>query len=387
MIKKTLKFKQLKKHTNLKETKKIYNKINKRNINKYKKDCHDKSVGIGDWCTNQKIRDFLIKNNDKVNIISPEKIYNIRDEFLKNNINAIFNYIKILTKINNVKNNIKIFTTGSSKITSDKDVQIALNLFYKFKLSDLKHITDSIIKIRKENQTSFFNNNKKKLFDSYFDINYYMPSLFYFINLPVSKKAFIKNIENYCYIKKTSTNPLKADIVLKPNFDNPKEFLYQDCCNILKNYNMKLKKCYDDYKKKPAIALSNIINNIHSNKTFEINKCLFDITSINNICAEMYMSICTTLYVVWYMQMNNSEIMSEQFKNDLMYLAIPAVIENHIHYIETKKDKYNLRKQHALKVANKPLMASIINDLIKNKGTKYSKSKISILKTLLKEIK
>ena len=84
--------------------------------------------------------------------------------------------------------------------------------------------------------------------------------------------------------------------------------------------------------------------------------------------------------------MNNSEIMSEQFKNDLMYLAIPTVIENHIHYIETKKEKYNFRKKHALKKVNKPLLISIITDLIKIKGVRYSKTKINMLRTLLKEI-
>ena len=251
---------------------------------------------------------------------------------------------------------------------------------------DLKNITNSIIKIRKDNQKNFFDKNKKKLFDTYFDINYYMPSLFYFLNMPASKTYFINNVKQFCYIKKTSNNPFKANAVLKPNFDKPREFLYEDSRNILKNYNMNLKHCYEKYKNKPAIALAKIINNIHSNESFNINNYLFDITSINNICAEMYMSICTTIYVVWYIQMNNSEIMSEQFKKDLKYLAIPAVIENEIHYIETKKEKYNLRKEHALKNADKPLLISILKSLVMNKSDKYSKSKINILKKLLKQI-
>ena len=86
------------------------------------------------------------------------------------------------------------------------------------------------------------------------------------------------------------------------------------------------------------------------------------------------------------MQMNDSKSMSEQFKDDLMYLAIPAVIENHIHYVETKKEKYNSRKKHALKNANKSLLISIIRDLIKIKGGHYSKTKINMLKKLLKEL-
>ena len=84
--------------------------------------------------------------------------------------------------------------------------------------------------------------------------------------------------------------------------------------------------------------------------------------------------------------MNNSEIMSPQFEKDLKYLAIPAVIENEIHYIETKKEKYNLRKEHALKNADKPLLISILKSLVMNKSDKYSKSKINILKKLLKQI-
>lgn len=382
MTKKTIK--QLKKYTNLKETKKIYNKVKKKKIDNYKKICNDNSDYIGNWCTNQKVREYLSHNNN--DIVSPEKIYQIRDDFLKNNINSIFKYIKHYTKNNKINNNIKIFPTGSSKITSDKDVQFILNLYYKFTLADLKNITNSIIKIRKDNQKNFFDKNKKKLFDTYFDINYYMPSLFYFLNMPASKTNFINNVKQFCYIKKTSNNPFKASAVLKPNFDKPREFLYEDSRNILKNYNMNLKHCYEKYKNKPAIALAKIINNIHSNESFNINNYLFDITSINNICAEMYMSICTTIYVVWYMQMNNAEIMSSQFERDVKYLAIPAVIENEIHYIETKKEKYNLRKEHALKNADKPLLISTIKKLVMIKSDKYSKSKINMLKTLLKNL-
>jgi hypothetical protein len=384
--KKTKKIKMLKKYTSLKETKKIYKKVNNKKINKYKKICNDNSFFIGNWCVNQNIRKYLIDNNKNNEIVSPEKIYEIRDDFLKNNINSIFRYIKQYTKNNKISKNIKIFPTGSSKITSDKDVQITLNLYYKFTLTDLKNITNSIIKIRKDNQKNFFDNNKKKIFDTYFDINYYMPSLFYFLNIPVSKTNFINNVKQFCYIKKTSNNPFKASVVLKPNFDQPMRFLNQDCRNILKNYNMNLKHCYERYKNKPAEGLANIINNIHSNKPFNINSYLFDITSINNICAEMYMSICTTIYVVWYMQMNNSEIMSPQFEKDLKYLAIPTVIENQIHYVETKKEKYLLRKQHALKNADKALLTAILKSLVINKSDKYSKSKINILKKLLKEI-
>ena len=385
MKKKTIKqLKKLKKYTNLKETKKIYSKVKKKKIHNYKKICNDNSDYIGNWCTNQKVREYLNNNNN--DIVSPEKIYKIRDDFLKNNINSIFKYIKHYTKNNQINNNIKIFPTGSSKITSDKDVQITLNLNYNFTLSELKNITNSIIKIRKENQKNFFDKNKKKIFDTYFDINYYLPSLFYFLNIPISKTNFINNITKFCYIKKTSTNPFKANAVLKPNFDNPIEFLYEDSRNILKTYKMNLKHCYEKYKNKPAVALAKIISNIHTNKSFNINSYLFDITSINNICAEMYMSICTTIYVVWYIQMNNSEIMSEQFKKDLKYLAIPAVIENHIHYIETKKEKYNLRMKQALKNANKPLLISTIKKLVMIKSDKYSKSKINMLKTLLKNL-
>ena len=386
MSKKTIKINKLKKYTSLNETKKIYSKVNKKKINKYKKYCNDNSNLIGNWCTNQKLREYLVDNNKNNDIVSPEKIYKIRDDFLKNNINSIFKYIKQYTKNNKINNNIKIFPTGSSKITSDKDVQITLNLYYKFTLTDLKNITNSIIKIRKDNQKNFFDKNKKKLFDTYFDINYYMPSLFYFLNIPVSKTNFSNNVKQFCYIKKTSNNPFKASLVLKPNFDQPLGFLSLDCRNILKNYNMNLKHCYEKYKNKPAVALAEIINKIHSNESFNINSYLFDITSINNICAEMYMSICTTIYVVWYMQMNNSEIMSPQFEKDLKYLAIPAVIENQIHYIETKKEKYMLRKDHALKNADKPLLITILKSLVSIKSNKYSKSKINILKKFLKQI-
>ena len=363
----------------------MYSKVNKKIIHKYKQHCNDRSNHIGNWCTNQKLREYL-KNINSINIVGPKEIYNIRDTFLKNNIADIFKYLKNFYKHKSLnKNNIKIFPTGSSNITSDKDVQILLNLFYKFNSTELNNITNAIIKTRKENQRFFPNN--KKIFDIYFDINYYTPSLFYFIRLPKSKKNFIKKIEKYCYIENISNNnKLEATVVLKPDFKNAREFLYEDCCNILKIYNMKLKKCYDSYKKKPSSAVFHIINNIHEDTPFKINNYLFDITSINNICAEMYMSICTTLYVVWYMQMNNSNSKSKQLKMDLKYLAIPAFIENHIHYIETKKGKYNLRKKQAFKDANKPLLISIIQDLIHIRGKQYSTSKITILKKLLKEI-
>ena len=103
MVKKTMKIKQLKKYTSLKETKKIYSKVNKKKINNYKKICNDNSDFIGNWCTNQKLREHLIHNNNN-NIVSPEKIYEIRDDFLKNNINSIFKYIKHYTKNNKINN-------------------------------------------------------------------------------------------------------------------------------------------------------------------------------------------------------------------------------------------------------------------------------------------
>ena len=108
MLKKTIKIKKFKKYTNLKETRKIYSKVHNKKINNYKKICNDDSKFIGNWCTNQKLRKHLIHNNKNIDVVSPEKIYEFRDAFIKNNINSIFKYIKQYTKNNKLNNNIKI---------------------------------------------------------------------------------------------------------------------------------------------------------------------------------------------------------------------------------------------------------------------------------------
>jgi hypothetical protein len=382
ITRKNKKFNEFKERTSLQKTKRIYQKVNKGELKIFKKECHDTSKWIGNWCTNQKIREHL---GESEYTISAEKIYKFRELFL----NRVIESIRILIKssLNVKKNSIDIFPTGSSNNTSDKDVQIELNFSNKYTLGDLRKITNIIIKIRKYNQKYFFKKHKK-VFDTYYDINFYMPGLLHFIDMPVSKHNLIDKINKYSYMNKVLhiKSKLHFDFILRPDFtENPEQILLKDSFNIMKNYNMKLNSCYTNYKNKPASALHTIINNIHKDKEFNINDYIFDIVSINNICAEMYMSICCIIYVVWYMQMNKN-VASDELKRDLKYIAIPTVIENHLLFLETKKEKYNLRKQSALKHADKDMLIRILKQIAKLKKRQYSVLKIKRAKLLLKEL-
>lgn len=375
-----------KKATSIRTNKKLYNKINKKTIKKYKKMCNDKSKNIGNWCTNQHIR-YLLENKGVSDILSAEKIYKLREKHLANNIFKINNIF--FSKVKNLKpTSIKILPTGSTNMWSDKDVQILLNLYDNFTLNNLKTLTKIITDTRKKNQEYFFVKHNR-LYDTYYDINFYMPGLFNFICLPKSDAKTIDKYRQYAYTSDTiiKKNHLEIQLVFKPDFSQyPEEFLYTDILRSMKKYNMKLDRCYDIYIDKPATAIISIINNIHSNTPFLINKYLSDIVSINSVCAEMYFSICTTIYVVWYMQINKSETKCEQLLKDLHYLAIPTVVENHIHFTETKKKKYLERKKHALKHANKHLLITLLKNAIKISGQKYSQERIIAVKNLLKEL-
>ena len=180
--------------------------------------------------------------------ISADKIYKFRELFL----NRVIESIRILIKssLNVKKNSIDIFPTGSSNNTSDKDVQIELNFSNKYTLGDLRKITNIIIKIRKYNQKYFFKKHKK-VFDTYYDINFYMPGLLHFIDMPVSKHNLIDKINKYSYMNKVLhiKSKLHFDFILRPDFtENPEQILLKDSFNIMKNYNMKLNSCYTNYK-------------------------------------------------------------------------------------------------------------------------------------------
>ena len=84
------------------------------------------------------------------------------------------------------------------------------------------------------------------------------------------------------------------------------------------------------------------------------------------------------------MQMNNSKFNDVRLQNDIHKIAIPTAVENHIIYCATKKQKYLLRRDHALGHADKPLMKYIITNICSEKHANKSKQKIIYLKSLLK---
>ncbi len=387
-LRKTKKIRLLKKRNHTRHQKRLYKYATKTDIKSAKKKCNDENKHVGDWCTNQYLRNTLQnKNNLPPDSLTAEQVYDLRDNYLDTTIDSIRNTF-ITNSKNMNKNSLKIYSTGSTSPWSDKDVQISLNLKNKYTLENLKKLTQIIKSTRKHNQ-AYFLKNTKKIFDTYYDINFYMPSFFHYIYLPKTQKAFIKNCEPYCYMNKPiiKSNHIEVQLVLKPDFThNPEEFLYNDIIRSILNNNMQLTKCYERYTNKPAKSLVTIINNIHSNTPFSINEHLGNIASINPICAEMYLSICSTIYVVWYMQINNKKTNTERQRTDLKYLAIPTVVENHIFYTETKKDKYNHRKIHALTHAHKPLLISLLKKVIKITGRGYSIKRINAVKKLLKEL-
>ncbi len=387
-LSKTKKIRLLKKRNHTKYQKRLYKYATKKDVKVAKKKCNDMSKHVGDWCTNQYLRNTL-KNNKflPTDSLNASEMYDLRDNYLNATINAIHK-VFVASNKNINKNSLQIYSTGSTLAWSDKDVQISLNLYNNYTLDNLKKLTKIIKSTRKHNQ-QYFLKKTKKIFDTYYDINFYMPSLFHYIYLPKSQKAFIQKCEPHCYTNKPviKSNHIEVQLVLKPDFTNdPGEFLYNDIIRCMLNINMQLSKCYERYINKPAKSLVTIINNIHSNTPFSINEHLSNITSINPICAEMYLSVCSTIYVVWYMQINNEKTHTAEQRTDLKYLAIPTVVENHIMYVETKKEKYNHRKLNALNHAHRPLLISLLEKAVKISGRGYSTKRINIVKNLLKEL-
>jgi hypothetical protein len=380
--------KEFKRKSSINRNLKVYKKFSKKQIAEYKLKCNDDSKHVGNWCSNQKIRfELNRRNKDSLTskVISEKELYDLREELLDNNIENIYN--EFYSKFDINKNSVRIYPTGSTMPWSDKDVQITLNLVDNYTYKNIKDLTDIIIKLRVENQTYFFPKNKK-IFDIYYDINFYMPSLFHFLYLPKSKKQMIEKYKRYCYISDIDTEGknISTNVVLKPDFsDNPKQFLLIDISRILLTYNMDLDKCFKDYKKIPSKALVKIIEGIKLDGYFRINTYLHKLVSLNHVCAEMYFSVCSTIFVVWYMQINNMKTNSKQLLKDLKYLAIPAFIENHLMFSVTKKDKYLNRKIEAFKHLDKDLLIELLKKVLKKKKT-YSKQKIKILKDLLVEL-
>lgn len=390
-IKKTLKKKYnlFMKHTRPKYQKKLYSYIKKKDVHGSRKLCKDYKH-IGDWCLNQRIR-LLVENNKDVSyrkedVLSAKKIYSLREKYLIDIIQRI--YSLFYNNKSGEKDIIYIYPTGSENLWSDKDVQISLNLAYFFKKKDLIELTDIIQIIRKESNNLFFKN-KERLFDNYYDINFYMPSLFHYVLDTPCGRIVKKKFDKYCYSLRSVVGGNKKYhlMAIKPDFSVDREsFLYNELKFIIKDYTPKLHSCYVKYKDKPSSALSKFINCVQNDIPFSINDILTDIVYYNSICAEMYFTVCTPLFVVWFIQINNSKSGRSSIKKDLKYLSIPAFVENYILFLNTNKKKYKERMNAALSYVDKPLLKKMLGQIIKNPGEEYSKERYLMLKTIRAEL-
>ena len=363
------------------------------NLDDIKNECTDpKKVDEGYWCARQKLRKQVEKLSPFPSAaMTAKQIYNLRDKYLNAQINLIETAFKSSVNKQSTTLNanlLKIYPTGSENIHSDKDVQMALNLYQKWNPHLLTTLTDIIVLNRTYSQDFFFKNKKTPQFDFYYDINYYMPSIFHYLYIPrgLTKKR-VKLYTKHCYIS-NSLNDGSIFLVFKPDFTNSEAaltFLSKEVKAILKGYEPDLDQCYQEYKKTPANALIKAIKCIKYKQLYKnynnYNNYLQEIVSINHICAEMYFSICSTIYVVWFMQQNKEKLNFNYITkswldtndawviNELGYLAIPTVIENHIFFHKTNKEKYNVRKQHALKYADRSILIRIIHkELLENSG-------------------
>lgn len=312
------------------------------------------------------------KNWKKINK-NKNKLNNIRHKIVDNIIFNSETYSK-----NTFNKKIKIYKTGSNKISSDIDLQISLNIANKWTYKELNTLILFINnKINKKNNKLHIDINKQ------FDINFYLPTIFYHI----SSIKYLDKLNKKFYIKKNNNI---YSLCLKPNFDISQKkietFLLKDSIKIFYNEEKNYKKYLSLYKNISKL-LENITNLMISNK--DNNKMLLKLNSINCKGSDMYFSINTIIYVVWHLQLKNKIPI-----NDLKYIVIPSFIENYIRFKSTNNPKYKYRYIKSLKIIKKYDTKILFNNILsklknydfnkkdKNSICKINKNSVKILKSI-----
>ena len=248
--------------------------------------------------------------------------------------NEINNKLENCCLFNN--NEISVYPTGSKKLSSDIDTQIALNINKKNNEEKIEQIINKIIKLLNDSKKLW----KIRSIEKTLDINYYPPAL-----LNISDKKL--NIHYILVSKNKNKNnmydtiwiPQLKNKTLYKNFYNKEIALLEDYENKYNNHNTHI--FYSKYEKETINCLNKLINNqlIYKKNNYEndeeINNNIHCLVKNFHIGPEMYFTYSSVLLIVWLSQLNHKIPL-----NFIKKLAPIAIKEHKILYKITKKDKY-----------------------------------------------
>ena len=295
------------------------------------------------------LKKYNLEKHDWSDMMKNEKIP-IQYRNLLNGVRFIYSN-EVNQKIENccIKSNlITVFPTGSNKLSSDIDTQIAINItkHIDHDIESLRNIIDYIIKIL---------NDSKKLWnikstEKSLDINYYPPTLFNITHVDIINNHYISS-------QKDKENDKIFQTIWLPQLNNKKLYkIFHDTeMEKLNDYEKKYKytNTIKYYKKYTTLKLECLFKLIKNKNKYikgnyehdeEINNNILCLTEFSHIGPEMYFTYSSVLFVVWFLQMRHNVS-----KKLLQKIAPIVKKEQLLLYKITKKKKYKERAEAASK--------------------------------------
>ena len=232
-----------------------------------------------------------------------------------------------------------IYPTGSLKLTSDKDIQITLNINKWNSIKLLRNLIDKIFEVIKKANKDW----NSKNFEYLLDIHFYPPTLLNFMELKKKSKGTK-------YIRIASNSGKYKNIIFIPQIQTPelvKDFQKKELAKLKTKIKENTLLYYTKYIDDIASCLYTIIKCYKGNiklSNQEFNDYLHCLTKYNNIGPEMYRTISSIIVIVWHLQMRN-----KLSKKMLRALAPIAYKENKMLYKKSKKKKYKDRYKYCQK--------------------------------------
>lgn len=283
------------------------------------------------------IRKYLPPKRKWLDVMKDESI-DIEKKILLNGLRYVFVSEMIEDIRKSIKNrNFKIYPTGSKNLASDIDIQIVMNLTSKIDKKLLETIVDKVIVSIKKADKIWGE------FPNRLDVNFYPSGLFNFItnkNKTYSGLLISEKNNNCCWVPILD----KQDLI--------RDFVSKDLSLINKNYKPRLVSFYKYYKKNITDYWMKLYYNFNENILIpsEHNDMILKLVKHNEIGPEMYFSVGSIIFVVWYIQLGN-----DIPKNIKRYLSITSFVENDYLYQKTGKDKYRQRRDISKKYMDKKL--------------------------------
>lgn len=230
---------------------------------------------------------------------------------------------------------LKVYPTGSSKFTSDKDVQIAVDVCGKIDaLAAIVEGIDNVIIVI----DAIFGNKVQNVLGKRFDVNFYPPTILNTYGDCMKQTSLFWKADTgkeMCWAPSTANFAAWEKNVAE---ELPRAFLSYEVTND--------KAFFEDYKNTSTVELKSMIEAARGTAAVSAetwNNHLLGMTRASAIGPEMYTCYSTTIYVVWHMQMGKMHAKSPLTGSALKSLAMLAAVENYIHFTATEKSKYKDR--------------------------------------------